>query len=107
MDLIDEFKDEFPTILRLSQSNQVMWFYNFEKDCKMYIVFLVSYQLLNLWLWDQYLKQENIPFTSEKHHFNSDSLEGVYVKQKVCGQGSEVGRWIKFKDNHCTIRLEI
>lgn len=51
--------------------------------------------------------QENIPFISEKHHFNSDSLEGVYVKQKHCGQGSDIDRGIKFKDNHCTIKLEI
>lgn len=42
MDLMDEFKDEFPTILRLSQSNQVMQFHNFEKDYKKYIVFLIS-----------------------------------------------------------------
>lgn len=56
--------------------------YNFEKDCKMYIVFLVSY---NYWICDYEISietQENIPFISEKHHFNSDSLEGVYVKQE-------------------------
>jgi hypothetical protein len=56
MDLIDEFKDEFPNILRLSQSNQVMWFHKFQKERKNYIVFLVSYELFNALILRSVLK---------------------------------------------------